>query len=207
MDVYWDGTDAYSTLGWLPDPLLNTFIYDPDVLLAELLFHELTHATLFVAGDTAFNESLGMAVQEIGVERWLRSRGQGQQFAAYKKRLHSLGKFRRLVTKTNKRLTSVFEMPIPDNQKRAAKTRIYAQMIAEYEAMKPSFGKVSFDGFFYAKNLNNAKLSAVGLYDKWVPAFLRIYAQSNGDMDVFFAKVRGISKLKKPARDAYLSRI
>jgi len=62
---------AYSTLGWFDDPLLNTFIYAPDVELARLVFHELSHQVVYARDDTVFNESFATAVEREGVRRWL----------------------------------------------------------------------------------------------------------------------------------------
>src|SRR5438477_3789439 len=42
-DVYVGGVEAYSTLGWFKDPVLNTFIFETDPELAEIIFHELGH--------------------------------------------------------------------------------------------------------------------------------------------------------------------
>ena len=66
---------AYSTLGWLNwaggDPLLNTFIGYPEGELARLIFHELAHQVVYVADDTAFNESFATAVERLGAQLWL----------------------------------------------------------------------------------------------------------------------------------------
>ena len=69
-DVYIDGVQAYSTLGWFHDPLLNTYIYESEASLADLIFHELAHQRLYVAGDTDFNEAFAMTVAGAGVRRW-----------------------------------------------------------------------------------------------------------------------------------------
>src|SRR5207247_514544 len=74
-DINVGGVEAYSTLGWFRDPVLNTFINDSDSELAELLFHELGHQRLFVHGDTDFNEAFAEAVAEEGTRRWLKSKG------------------------------------------------------------------------------------------------------------------------------------
>ncbi len=76
LEVLVYGVPAYSTLGKLPgdyfaDPLLNTFVSYPDVDLAKLVFHELAHQVVYVAGDTVFNESFATAVERIGGDRWL----------------------------------------------------------------------------------------------------------------------------------------
>ena len=61
-DVYVDGVEAYSTLGWFKDPVLNTFITRREPELAEVLFHELGHKRVFARGDTDFNEAYATTV-------------------------------------------------------------------------------------------------------------------------------------------------
>ena len=77
VNVY--GVPAYSTLGRLPggyfaDPLLSTFINYPEVELARMMFHELSHQVAFASGDTMFNESFATAVERIGSKRWMTER-------------------------------------------------------------------------------------------------------------------------------------
>ncbi|MBS1982532.1 MAG: aminopeptidase [Bdellovibrionales bacterium] len=56
LDTYRRKVEAFSTTGWLPDPLLSTMFSD-EGRLVELLLHELTHATFYFPNAADFNEA------------------------------------------------------------------------------------------------------------------------------------------------------
>ncbi|GAB4006988.1 hypothetical protein GCM10028808_09970 [Spirosoma migulaei] len=62
---------AWSTLGFLNDPILSSFLDRPEGSLAELIIHELTHGTLFVKNSLEYNENLADFVGEYGALRFL----------------------------------------------------------------------------------------------------------------------------------------
>lgn len=76
---------AYSTLGWLADPLTAPLARLAPGRLAETLVHELLHATVYVGSEPEFNEGLATFVgQEASVrffERW-----EGTEAAARERR-------------------------------------------------------------------------------------------------------------------------
>ena len=49
---------AWSTLGWFKDPILSNMLNNTEAKMAETLFHELTHSTLFLKNQLQFNENL-----------------------------------------------------------------------------------------------------------------------------------------------------
>jgi predicted aminopeptidase len=75
LDVDVRGAAAFSTLGWLGDPVLSTMITSGDEALGELantVLHESVHATLYVKDQSSFDESLASFVADRLTPAWLR---------------------------------------------------------------------------------------------------------------------------------------
>ncbi|MBC7406942.1 MAG: aminopeptidase, partial [Arcicella sp.] len=63
---------AYSTLGWLPEPILSNMLYYADGKLASLIIHEMTHGTIFVKNDHETSENLANFIGDFGAKRFLK---------------------------------------------------------------------------------------------------------------------------------------
>ncbi|QJW88389.1 aminopeptidase [Spirosoma taeanense] len=71
LDTRIGEVSAWSTLGFLNDPILSSMLDRPVGSLAELIIHELTHGTLFVKNSLEYNENLADFVGEYGALRFL----------------------------------------------------------------------------------------------------------------------------------------
>jgi predicted aminopeptidase len=76
---------AWSTLGYLKDPILSSMLKRREGSLANLILHELTHGTLFVKNDLELNENLASFVGDLGAIRFLKQKygADSRQLAEY----------------------------------------------------------------------------------------------------------------------------
>ena len=207
VDVY--EVPAYSTLGWMNwiggDPLLNTFVQWPEGELSRLIFHELAHQVAYAPGDTTFNESFATSVERIGSERWLEANASAEvreRQALTEQRRHD---FHVLVRAWRAQLDAMYRSELPDADKRLRKAQLYAGMRADYATLKRDrwHGYTGYDHWF--ATANNAALGAQAAYDDQVGAFERLFVVEGSDFDRFYAEVRRIAALPKPARDAAMA--
>jgi predicted aminopeptidase len=198
------GVPAYSTLGWLPDPLLNTFIGGTEGQVAAMVFHELAHQVVFVSGDTTFNESFATAVEREGVRRWLAANDDASLRQGYADFASRRQGFVDLVLKYRDRLELLYRSAEPDDAKRAGKRRLFADLLSEYRQLKAAWGGFAGYDRFFAGELTNAHLAAFGAYNALVPAFDALLDRTGGDLGRFYADVRRLAELPKGQREAEL---
>lgn len=62
---------GWSTLGWFTDPILSKMLERDEGDLANLIIHEMVHATIFVKDSVDFNENLATFIGDRGAEQFL----------------------------------------------------------------------------------------------------------------------------------------
>ncbi|MBI2961075.1 MAG: aminopeptidase [Betaproteobacteria bacterium] len=204
-DVFMLGVPAYSTLGWFDDPVLNTFVHYPEAELARLLFHELAHQVAYARDDTVFNESFAVTVEEEGVRRWLARKGSEEQRAAYEALQARRRAFLSLVSRYREKLAALYGGSVSDEEKRQGKARLFAAMMADYGALKASWGGFAGYDRFLAQGPNNALLASVIAYTELVPAFRALLAGERGELPTFYARVKELARLDKATRQQRLA--
>lgn len=203
-DVYLGVVPAYSTLGWFNDPLLNTFIGWSDGRLAELVFHELAHQRLFIAGDTDFNESFATAVGQAGARRWLERHGDASDRQAYEVYTRQRDEFLTLALATRDELERLYASDRAVDEKRREKQRALVDLQTRYRALKQRWGGYSgYDGWF-TSDLNNAKLGSLHAYTRFAPAFQTLLAEAGQDFSAFYRASEAVARLPPEQREACL---
>lgn len=202
VDVY--GVQAYSTLNWFDDPVLNTFLTNDELRLAALLFHEMAHQVLYVPNDTAFNESFAKTVEMEGLRRWLQGSDSHDLWTQCLQREDQSADFYKFLAGTRANLEKVYASKLDNNQKRLDKQEILSHAFVEYEHLKKRWnGYAGFDQWMQG-GLNNARLSSMATYNDLVPAFQLLLRQVDNDLQKFYAEVKMLGKLSEHERHAKL---
>jgi predicted aminopeptidase len=187
-DVHVGGVPAYSTLGWFDDPLLSTFIRYPDAQLARLVFHELSHQLVYAKGDTTFNESFAVTVEEEGVRRWLQAEGRSGELEAFRAQQARQREFARRVSQTRERLAVVYRTS--DSQ-----DNMLEQKRGEWQRLRQSYPGIPAEP-------NNAFLASIAAYTELVPAFEQLLAES-GSLEAFYRRTKALAT-KSAEREAFV---
>lgn len=180
-DTWISPSRAYSSLGILRDPVATTMLKDGLPGLVEVLIHELTHARLFVPGQTAWNEALASFVGEIGAERYFTA----QRFAGSSLQLRSQqraqrrGVFESLTETAYAELERLYASDVPDAQK----LRLRA---ARFEALSADLRKLYPDEPQRDLRVNNARLVHFQRYSATGPDIAELWAKSGGSFRRFW---------------------
>ena len=218
-DVYVGGVAAYSTLGWFKDPLLNTFIFDPESDLAETIFHELGHQRVFASGDTDFNEAFATTVGQEGTRRWLQAKGDQAALEKYLAELRRTAQFARLIANTRERLETLYvnqrteaarnkttkkERVVLRDEWRRQKQALFDQLRQEYTQLKAQWGGDTEYDKWFARPLNNAQLNSVAAYYDLVPGFEQLLKLNGGDLGKFYEAADKLAHEPKAERQQRL---
>ena len=89
--------------------------------------------------------------------------------------------------------------------KRASKAAVFAQMRAEYAALKVQWGgSAGYDAWF-AQGPTNASLAAAALYSRKVPEFRALFIAEGGNLPRFYARVQELARMPKEQRNRELA--
>jgi predicted aminopeptidase len=179
-DVHTGPSIAYSTLGHLRDPVLNTMLGYGDSELAAFIFHELAHQAVYAQGDSDFNEAFANVVETEGLRRWLVREGRPgelERFLAQRRRERESAA---LMVETRRRLAALYARRLPPAEARAEKAAEFARLRDALVA----------GGYPATGDFNNARLVAVATYERCVPALYAELARVGNDLPAYYAAMK-----------------
>lgn len=176
------GVSAYSTLGWFQDSVLSSMLRYDDTDLAELIFHETIHTTLYVKSAADFNEQLATFMGHEAMKLFFRTRD-GEDSPALQRALkdtHDQKLFSAFITRELETLKKWYEDnagKITNESKARRIKEIQDRYLAE---LKPRMKTDNYDDFS-TRELNNAVLLAYKTYEYSLDDFEKLYSHFGND--------------------------
>lgn len=202
---------AFSTLGWFADPLLPHLLTYDQEMLANTIIHELFHATFYLPGQTALNESLANFAGHRGAIAFF-ARESGDEAEAtlratvsWESELTLSGFF----TESAEKLTALYASPLTEEEKLRRREHLFTNLQEEFRTLP---NPVRRNTNFASIKLNNAVFLQQYVYLTALELFERVYQQNGknlrstlahitaaaGKGDDPLAAVRALAEATKP---------
>ncbi|MDB5100575.1 MAG: aminopeptidase [Cyanobacteria bacterium RYN_339] len=183
-DTILRGVPAFSTLGWLPDPIYSPFLgYDVPTLV-NVVIHETTHATLFLAGQASFNEGFATFVGNEGALGFLQQAyGAGSpEVAAARAEIADNGIFTEFIQAVSRRLDTLYNGPATREQKLIDRERVFAEARDQFARdFVPRLRGHQFRHFPQSA-FNNASLISYRTYYNRLDRFEKAFEKQGRDL-------------------------
>jgi predicted aminopeptidase len=196
LDVWVRPVDAFSTLGWFKDPLYSYMRSYPVHALADLIIHETLHATVYLPGQSQFNEGLAQFVGTEGARLYV-EKTFGPDSPEYRRigeagadQAAFLGFAQELIAE----LEALYQGPLDREEKLRHKEELIRAAQKRFEADYD--GLFQGDGYrgFSRLAVNNAYLELFRLYHDGDGYFMDLYTRSGGNLRQFIAAAQTIPR-------------
>ena len=183
LDVYVGRAGAYSTLGWFRDPVTMNLIDGTPPQLVNILFHEMTHATLYVNGQGAFNEGLAVLMGKAGALKFFeKTYGPEHPFTdEARNALADERLFSRFLNDFMDEMEDVYALKMDYEEKMGLRKTVFEAYISKFEVLKKDLKTGQFVHFGQMP-LNNAYLMTVALYHRHFELFEAVLEKENGSI-------------------------
>ncbi len=145
-DVIIRNPGGWSTLGWFTDLILSKMLMRSEGDLANLIIHEMSHATIFVKDSVEFNENLATFIGDRGAERFLiyKYGRHSKEFTTYLQEDEDYLKYVNHMLRGAKVLDSVYATmneSDPLDQKRALKEKVISEVVDNLDTLSLALTK------------------------------------------------------------------
>ena len=182
--------NAWSTLGWFRDPILSNQLNRSEGSLAELVIHELTHATVFIKDSLSYNENLASFIGEKGAVSFLSYKYgvDNSSLNVYVDSEQDYLKYTNHMLTGTKQLDSLyksFTVEMNDSLKNEKKQKMISKIIQAIDTISFKNQK-RFSGIFSERLPNNCYFLSFHRYFSKIDQFeIQLQNEFDGDLRAF----------------------
>jgi predicted aminopeptidase len=182
-DTYVQRAGAFSTLGWLKDPIFSSMLDWKDATLANIILHEMVHATVYFKGETDFNEQMATFLGNRGAIEFLAEKyGPGSKEVTEAIHIQKddllLSEW---IDQACQRLSTYYAQGLSRDEKLRGREEVFRFIKEDFRELKVRFKTDSYKGFEKI-DLNNAVLLAYRRYIHRLERFEALYEHLGWDL-------------------------
>lgn len=204
FDVYLRGVSAFSTLGWLEDPLYSPMLKYKEHDLVETIIHEITHATIYIKSSADFNERLATFVGNVGMIQFYEKKEgpNSPTVTVAKKEMSDLKLFSQFLSEEIPKIKSFYLekkfLDLNDSEKKIAKQNQINQMKENFKIkILPKLNTETYKSFLQV-DLNNARLLSYQTYIQDLSLFEKVFERKNKSIQDFLEVMKSFRTSKNP---------
>ncbi len=205
-DTFVQQASAYSTLGWLKDPIFSSMLQQDESTLANLILHEMTHATIYFKGQTDLNEQIATFVGNQGAIDFLTEKygKESKEVAEAIQCQEDDLLFSQWIDEACQELSDFYAKEASRDEKLKKREGLFHRLKGDFKGMMVSFKTESYKNFEKV-DLNNAVLLAYRRYIHRLENFQALYRYFGEDLRTMIGFLQEIQGSKKEA-SSYLER-
>ena len=188
LDVCVSAVTAYSTLGWLDDPITEPMLQASDGRLVETIVHELVHATVYAKDEPEFNESVATF---IGQEAAVAFFDETPQAETQRARVRDARLVARVLGGFRRDVESLYSTE-PASEKRSVKRAALEARIRSQLSTLPleAADREEISNLAQHVRLNDACLALRGTYTGDLERHAEVFDALGGDLSAFIIRLR-----------------
>ena len=189
LDTYVTPATAYSTLGYLRDPVTTVMMRKGTVAFIEVVLHEMTHGRLYVPGHSDFSEQLASFAGERGVEQFVARRegASGPLTTLLRAHLARRRAVERAVRATLAQLQRLYAGALSDADKLRRRQPIFAALSAKLALIVPDATPEELE-------VDNARLLQFQRYFASAPELAALWRRAEGRWVRFWPLVEAYAR-------------
>jgi predicted aminopeptidase len=195
LDTCLVAVPAYSTLGWFDDPVLEPMLQSGTAPFAEMLLHEMVHATVFVPSDADFNESVATFIGQEAAVRFFTERGDAENALRARQLAVDERAIALVLASLRARIATLYATPDGGGRGEA---RAALEREARMELRTLPLATRSPVEFAAKIQLHDACLALSGAYEHDLPVWEQRLDSLGGDLSAFVAAARAAALAEDP---------
>ena len=192
--------DAFSSLGYFRDPLYS-FMFDyHQERLANLLLHEMVHATIWIADDAPLNEAMATFLGDRGALEYL-AETYGEESEVYREgvlRQEESDRFVAFMRELTVRLEGLYDRELPEQEVLERKGQIIEEERERFRMSYEEWFSSDRYRFFLEREINNAYVDLFRTYNEDIALIESLYEREGRDLRRLLDTLGEVSAAEEP---------